>query len=73
MSLLITQDGSVKYDRLQGGGSKSLTGPLKKFDGNHFDVGFGPFSTTFVVTAPPHMVGNAMKIMVDGVELVRTE
>jgi hypothetical protein len=73
MSLLITQDGSVKYRRLEGGVSKSVSGPLQGFKGNNFDVGVGSISTTFVVTAPPRQEGKALKMTVDGVELTKRE
>jgi hypothetical protein len=73
MSLLITADGNVRYRRIEGGTSKSVTGPLKGFKGNNFEVGVGPITTTFVVTAPPRREGNAMKMTVDGVELTRQE
>ncbi len=72
MSLLITQDGSVRYKRLKGGSSTSVEGPLNGFDGNNFSVGVGPLSTTFVVTRPPYKDGDQWKMVVDGVELVKT-
>jgi len=71
MTLLITQDGSVRYKRLKAGSSTSIEGPLKGFDGNNFKVGIGPISTTFVVTKPPYQDGNQWKMVVDGVELVK--
>jgi len=72
MYLLITQDGSVKYKRLSGGTSKSIEGPLKGFNGDNFDVGFGPMSTTFIVSKPPTQNGEKWTMTVDGVELTRT-
>jgi len=72
MYLLLTQDGSVRYKRMQGGAKTSIEGPLKGFQGDNFEVGIGPMSTTFVVTVPPHEVGGKWKMVVDGVELVRT-
>src|SRR5262245_36562397 len=71
MALLITQDGSVAYRRLEGGISKSIDGPLRDFQGDDFVVGIGPISTTFVVSAVPHLQGEAWKMTVDGVELTR--
>ena len=71
MALLITQDGSVAYRRLEGGVSKSIDGPLKQFEGDNFVVGVGPISTMFVVTVPPHQDGEQWKMTVDGVELTR--
>lgn len=72
MYLLITQDGSVKYKRLKGGGSTSIEGPLKGFVGDNFEVGIGPLATTFVVNKPPYQDGDTWKMVVDEVELVRT-
>jgi hypothetical protein len=72
MYLLITQDGSIRYKRLQGGASKSVEGPLKGFEGDNFDVGIGPMKTTFVVTRPPHQEGDRWLMTVDGVELKKT-
>jgi len=72
MYLLLTQEGSVRYKRMQGGVNTSIEGPLKGFQGNNFEVGVGPMSTTFVVTVPPHEDEGKWKMVVDGVELVRT-
>jgi hypothetical protein len=71
MSLLITQSGSVVYKRVEGGVTKSIDGPLKAFHGDNFEVGIGPLTTTFVVSAPPHPAGDATKMTVDGVELTK--
>ena len=72
MYLLITADGSVSYKRLRGGSTTTIEGPLKTFSGNNFDVGMGPMSTTFVVSKPPYQVDGKWKMVVDGVELTRT-
>jgi hypothetical protein len=73
MYLLITQDGSVRYKRLKGGGTTSVEGPLKGFTGDNFDVGIGPMTTTFVVSKPPYQDGKSWKMVVDGVTLTRTD
>lgn len=72
MYLLITQDGSVRYKRLKGGGSTQVEGPLKGFNGDNFEVGIGPMSTVFVVSKPPYQDGKNWKMVVDGVELIRS-
>jgi hypothetical protein len=72
MYLVITQDGSVRYKRLKGGGTTSVEGPLKGFNGNNFAVGVGPMSTTFVVSKPPYLDGGTWKMVVDDAELVKT-
>lgn len=71
MELLITQDGSVKYQRLKGGATTTVSGPLQGFEGNNFSVGILFLTTTFVVSNPPHQEGEAWKMTVDGVELTR--
>ena len=53
MYLLITQDGSVKYERIKGGVTKSVSGPIRAFEGNNFIVGVPMITTTFVVSEPP--------------------
>jgi hypothetical protein len=71
ISLLITQDGRVDYQRRSGSGSTSVKAPIQRFEGNNFVVGVGPFSTTFVVSKPPYLDGSVWKMVVDGVELAR--
>ena len=72
MSLLITQDGFVRYKRLKGGVTTSIEGPLKAFAGNNFGAGIGPMATTFIVSKPPYKDGGRWKMVVDDVELVKT-
>jgi hypothetical protein len=73
MSLLISQDGRVMYERKNGSASTSVDGPLKEFKGDDFIVGVGPLTTTFVVSAAPQQVAGQWKMTVDGVELTRAE
>jgi hypothetical protein len=72
MYLLITKEGSVRYKRIKEGVTTSVDGPLKGFEGDNFLVGFGPVSTTFSVSKPPHQDRDKLKMVVDGVELTRT-
>ncbi|MDM7862303.1 hypothetical protein QTP81_16975 [Alteromonas sp. ASW11-36] len=72
MYLLILEDGTVAYKRLQNGGSTSINGPLKEFVEDDFVVGFGFLTTTFDVTQPPHEVQGTWTMVVDGVTLTRT-
>jgi len=69
MTMQITQDGHVEYERHEGAMSKSLSGPLQGFVGDSFKVGVGPISTTFNVTAPPHVDDGKTVMTVDGVQL----
>jgi hypothetical protein len=71
VSLIITQDGMVDYKTVDGGVNKSINAPIKEFSGNDMVVGVGPMSTTFVIASPPHRVGEAWKMTVDGVELTK--
>lgn len=69
--LLITMDGSVSYKRLKGGVTTTINAPLKRFDGDNFEVGVGPMTTTFVVSKAPYQDEGRWKMVVDGVELSR--
>ncbi len=69
MYLLILPDGSVKYERLKGGATTTVTGPIKEFQGNNFVVGIALIKTTFVVSKPPYQENGVWKMIVDGVEL----
>ena len=71
MSLLITQDGSVKYERIKGGVTSSVSGPLQKFEGDDFHVGIAFLSTRFVVSRAPIQENGAWKMVVDGEVLTR--
>jgi len=73
MYLLITSDGSVRYERLKGGAQRSITGPLQGFQGDDFSVGLSFLSTTFVVSKPPYKEGDSWKMVVDGVELTKVQ
>ena len=72
MYLLITQDGSVRYKRLKGGGTVSVEAPLKEFQGDNFVAGVGPMTTVFVVNKRPYKDGDTWKMVVDDMELTRT-
>ena len=71
MSLLLTKDGSVKYKRVNGNVSKSIDGPLRRFEGANFVVGIPLLSSTFEVSKPPYQDAGTWKMVVDGVELTR--
>ncbi|GAA6143217.1 hypothetical protein NBRC116584_30350 [Hydrogenophaga sp. 5NK40-0174] len=67
----ISADGYVNYVRKQGATTTKINAPLVEFVGNDFVVGVGPFTTTFVVTEPPHEVGTEWRMTVDGEVLIR--
>lgn len=73
MSLWIQADGHVEYRRAEGRVNTSISGPLKAFDGDDFEVGIGWMSTRFDVAAPPHRGYGEWKMTVDGLELTRIE
>jgi hypothetical protein len=71
MVLEIDHDGQVYYERMSNGSRRSVNMPLIRFEGANFVVGFGPFTTTFIVSSPPHESNGAWLMTVDGVELTR--
>lgn len=71
LTLVITADGRVEYQRVEGAVTKSLSAPLKSFAGADFVVGAMGITTTFRVQRPPYRDGPEWKMVVDGVELVR--
>jgi hypothetical protein len=71
MNLLLSQDGRVKYKRVSGGMTKSIDGPLRRFEGDNLVVGIPFLSTTFEVSKPPYQAAGGWKMVVDGVELTR--
>jgi hypothetical protein len=73
MYLLIAQDGSVQYKRVKDGITTTVNAPLKDFHGQNFEVGIGPMSTNFEVSKPPYQEGGHWKMVVDGMELTRTD
>lgn len=72
MYLLLLQDGSVQYNRIKSGVTTSVNGPLHSFEGDNFLVGIGAWKTTFVVSKPPYEEGGTWKMVVDGVELTKS-
>ena len=73
MYLLITPAGRVVYKHDKAGGTITVKGPLQYFKGDDFMVGYGFFTTTFTVTTPPYLGDDGTwRMVVDGVELVRT-
>ena len=69
--LLITQTGYVRYERFRGLASTSMEGSLKGFKGDNFKVGVGPLAKTIVVNRAPYLDGDAWKMVVNNMELVR--
>lgn len=71
MTLVITAEGRVEYERVRGSVKKSLSAPLRSFEDDDLVVGIWGLTTTFRVQRRPHRDGADWKMLVDGVELVR--
>jgi len=71
--LLITPEGRVVCKHYKDGGTVTVKGSLRGFKGDNFTVGSGFSTTTFIVSTPPYLSEDATwRMVVDGVELVRT-
>ncbi len=73
MSLLIMEEGDIKYKRQKGKSSTSVKGPIRRFEGDDFIVGVPFVSTTFVVSQPPYKENGQWVMVVDGVKLVKVK
>ena len=73
MYLMITPEGRVVYKHYKDGGTITVKGSLRGFKGDNFSVGYGFSTTTFMVTTPPYLnEDDTWRMVVNGVELVRT-
>ena len=68
---MITPEGRIEYRKVRGNVTTSLKAPIKAFVGDSFEAGLGPFSTTFVVSEPPHQEQGVWRMVVDGEVLTR--
>jgi hypothetical protein len=73
MLLVISPEGTVRYERKEGNSSTSINAPITEFDGNDFLVGMGGLTTRFVVPVPPHQANGGWEMTVDGVDLRRVD
>ncbi len=82
MTLSIAADGTVNYERKQDSTGESTSksnsrnisgGKITKFDGNDFEVKVLVVSTTFKVEKPPYQDGKRWRMVVDGMEVSRTD
>lgn len=69
MYLLIFEDGTISYERRKKGVTTTINGPIKRFEGDNFVVGFLFYTTTFVVSEPPREMDGQWQMVVDGVRL----
>lgn len=70
--LYISPDGQVRYAKQENRTSTSINAPIKSFVGDDFEVGVGPFYTTFKVTKRPYLDGGVWKMEVDGEILIKS-
>ncbi|HEU4852661.1 MAG TPA: hypothetical protein VFT37_10960 [Telluria sp.] len=71
MRLNIAKNGQIDYKVKKPNKKVDMSIELVRFEGNNFDAGYGIVTTTFVVSKPPHKVGDKWKMVVDGVELTK--
>ncbi|MDX1802467.1 MAG: hypothetical protein R3292_00200 [Alcanivorax sp.] len=72
MVMLVTPGGQVEFKHLVDDVSTHIGGPLKQFQGNDIQVGFGPLVSTLKVDVPPHRQADGQWTMtVEGVKLIR--
>jgi hypothetical protein len=74
--LSISPNGDVDYKQTIIDGSntrnRSVTGPIKTFNGDSFNVGVLGMNTAFNVQQPPQQKGSKWTMVLDGEELQRT-
>ena len=73
MTLAITPEGGVEYERMRGGTKTTISAPIRRFEGDDLVVGLPGISTTFLVQRRPYRDGADWKMVVDGVELTKTQ
>ena len=71
VSLTITPDGGLAYEKTGGVGSKSLNAPIQAWGPGWFEAGIGPLKTRFVVNKPPKKKRGTWHMTIDGTELKR--
>lgn len=72
VKLSITPDGMAVYERQGKGNMKTtVSGPISKFEGDNFTVGFWFMATAFEVSQPPIEEGNRWTMTVDDVDLYK--
>ena len=76
MSLLITLDGRVDYQRVKSDNfnkTVSVNAPIQEFTETGFIVGFMGLTTEFIVSQPPTQKGGQWFMIVDDVKLIKSE
>ena len=71
VTLVITPEGRVDYKRVRGSVTKTLSAPLRAFEGDDLVVGIPGITTIFIAERRPFQDGGDWKMLMDSVELVR--
>lgn len=71
VSFEMTQEGRVKYVKRKGTTSKSVSAPVRKFEGDNFQAGVWLLAEDFKVSQPPVFSDGAWTMTVNGVKLHR--
>ena len=71
MSLLITSDGNLSYERKKDNMSTTVNAPIQEFDSDHFTAGVWIFTTEFKIDRAPYQDGDAWRMVIDGVILTK--
>jgi hypothetical protein len=70
--LSITPNGRVFWERRTGSSSSKIENvPIRRFIGDDFEVGVGPFTTRFAVQSPPKLTAGRWTMTVEGIQLTR--
>ncbi len=71
MSLLITADGGLSYERKRGNSTTTLDAPIQEFENDHITAGLWIFNMTFQINRAPYKDGDAWRMVLDGVTLTK--
>ena len=71
ITLVITAEGSLAYEKSRGAGSTTLTAPVLSWQSDSITAGIGPMTRTFVVDAPPALQDGVGHMRIDGQDLTR--
>lgn len=74
IQLKISAEGYLKYSHQNMRFNTAISGPIHTFEGNHIQVGFGPFSSDFIISQAPYLNNDGTWSMrIDGRYLNRTQ
>lgn len=73
MELIIAESGKITYKRVSPEKKVDLNIELISFVGDSFIAGYGIFNSHFDVSSPPRLRDKKMRMVVDGVELIKMD